>query len=209
MTRIISGSARGASLKIPPGGRTRPTTDRVREAFFSALATWSGGTSAAVHEQLAGISFLDLYAGSGAIGLEAASRGAQHVLFVDNLRPAAHTIRKNAESAGLADKISVQIADVSSVTQIPPAEPFDVIWADPPYAMPAEEFDSVLQQLAAAWLVSDGLVVAERSTRDREPIWPSFLAECWSRRYGETILYYARPCSPEVAQGSTDTEIAT
>ncbi len=196
MTRIIAGSARGNPLKVPPGEQTRPTTDRVREAFFSALATWAGGSGGAADEQLAGIRFLDLYAGSGAIGLEAASRGAREVVLVDRYRAAAEIIRRNAATAKMVDRVHVRVNDVLAFLAETPAEPFDVIWLDPPYAVSGEQLEEVLARLADGWLVSDGLVIVERANRDGPPKWPHQLAERWSRRYGETELHYARPSTP-------------
>lgn len=190
MTRIIAGAARGVQLRVPPGERTRPTTDRVREAFFSALVTWVGGSDALPAEQLAGIRLLDLYAGSGAIGLEAASRGAAEVVLVESHRPAAETIRRNAATA----KLNVQVRNTSVHTYLGgPPQPFDVVWADPPYALAASELDELLRQVSADWLAEDGLVIVERSSRDPAPTWPQNLTENWTRRYGETQLHFGRP----------------
>lgn len=200
MTRIIAGSARGNPLKVPPGERTRPTTDRVREAFFSALATWAGGVGGAADDQLAGIRLLDLYAGSGAIGLEAASRGAREVVLVDSYRRAAETIKRNAATARLTGRVRVQVSDAASFLAESPAEPFDVIWLDPPYAVSNDEVDAVLSRLATGWLAPDGLAVVERSSRDPGPEWPVELAEQWSRRYGETELHFASPSTPSAEE---------
>ena len=201
MTRIIAGSARGNPLRVPPGERTRPTTDRVREAFFSALATWAGGSGAPADQQLAGIRLLDLYAGSGAIGLEAACRGARDVVLVDSFRPAVEIIRRNAAATKLADRVSVRASDVGAFLGVPPAAPFDVIWLDPPYALAGRELDEVLSRLADGWLARDGLVVVERARRDPAPAWPPELADRWSRHYGETELYFARPAPVSVEEG--------
>lgn len=192
MSRIIAGSARGKQLRSPTGDRTRPTTERVREALFSALVTWAGGSDAGPDQQLAGIRLLDLYAGSGAIGLEAASRGADHVVLVESHRATAELIKRNVQLTGLGDRAQVVGATVSGfLADIP--EIFDVIWLDPPYTLASAELDAVLAQLPGRWLADDGLVVVERSKRDPAPNWPEWLAEHWTRRYGETQLYFGRP----------------
>lgn len=202
VTRIIAGSARGNPLKVPPGERTRPTTDRVREAFFSALAAWAQGMESPAEHQLAGIRLLDLYAGSGAIGLEAASRGADEVVLVDSYRPAGTTIKRNAAAIKVADRVRVQISDVRGYLAGSPQRRFDVIWADPPYALPGDELDALLVRISGGWLADDGLVVVERDARDPEPHWPDDFSERWSRRYGETKLYYARRTPPSTEEVS-------
>lgn len=192
MSRIIAGSARGKQLRSPTGERTRPTTERVREALFSSLVTWAGGSEASPDQQLAGIRLLDLYAGSGAIGLEAASRGAAAVVLVESHRATAELIKRNVQITGLGDRARVLNTTVASYLGDQP-EAFDVIWLDPPYASPAAEIDQTLARLAEGWLVADGLVVVERSKREPAPRWPALLAEQWTRRYGETQLYFGRP----------------
>ena len=129
MSRIIAGRARGAQLRAPAGERTRPTTDRVREALFSMLATWAGAADAAPEEQFAGVRLLDLYAGSGAIGLEAVSRGASRAVLVENHRQALESIRHNVAAARLTDRVQVQPVNVATFLAGSP-EPFDVVWLD-------------------------------------------------------------------------------
>lgn len=192
MSRIIAGRARGRQLRVPPGERTRPTTDRVREALFSTLAAWAGGAEEAPEEQLVGIRLLDLYAGSGAIGLEAVSRGAKEAVLVEAHRPVVELIRRNAAATGLADRVRVQPVGVTVFLAGEP-EPFDVVWLDPPYSMSTADVDAVLARIARGWLAADGLVVVERSARDPAPHWPALLPERWARRYGETQLHFARP----------------
>ena len=113
MTRIIGGSHRGHRLSMPKGDRTRPTTDRVREALFSALASWCGDPTGPPDQALAGVAFLDLYAGSGAVGLEAASRGAGPVVLVESDRRTALVASGNAKALGLA--VSVRATKVETV----------------------------------------------------------------------------------------------
>jgi 16S rRNA (guanine966-N2)-methyltransferase len=192
MSRIIAGSAYGKQLRTPTGDRTRPTTERVREALFSALATWAGGAGQAPDQQLAGIRLADLYAGSGAIGLEAASRGASEVVLVESHRSAIELIRRNVATTRLGEPVRVVPATVATYLAGEP-QVFDVVWLDPPYSTPAQEVDQVLARLAEAWLAPDGLVVLERSRRDPEPNWPDSLAVHWARRYGDTQLYFGRP----------------
>ncbi len=192
MSRIIAGRARGSRLRMPQGERTRPTTDRVREAFFSYLATWADGAAAEPEDQLSGVRFLDLYSGSGAMGLEAASRGAAEAVLVESHRPVVELIKRNAAATTLADRATVHPFSVATFLAGEP-QPFDVVWLDPPYSMPTDEVSAVLARIAEGWLASDGLVVVERSRRDPPPQWPAPLRVRWSRRYGETELHFGRP----------------
>lgn len=187
MTRIIAGTARGRRLEVPAGQATRPTSDRVREALFSRLG----------HEGLlAGARVLDLYAGSGALGLEAASRGAAHVLLVDSARAAVASARRNV-AAVAADGVDVRQAAVAEVLAIPSSEPFDLVFADPPYSLEDDELTAALTLLVDNdWLVPDAVVVVERSTRTPEPVWPRGLVRFEERRYGETRLWLAEPIAP-------------
>lgn len=200
MSRIIAGSARGTLLRGAVGQRTRPTTDRVREALFSMLATWAGAADAAPEEQLADMALLDLYAGSGAIGLEAISRGASRAVLVENHRQALESIRRNLAATGMADRVQVQPVNVTTFLAGSP-ELFDVVWLDPPYSTSNVEVEAVLVRVAQSWLASDGLVVVERSSRDPALRWPAVLADNWTRRYGETQLHFGRPAAdPEGGQ---------
>lgn len=183
MTRIISGSHGGRRLATPSGDRTRPTTDRVREAVFSALEAWSG-------EGLRGLAFLDLYAGSGAMALEAASRGAAPVTAVESDRRTADLARANARNLGLA--VDVRAASVDELLAGTPPRAYDIIWADPPYPVATEHLERLLGGVwASGWLADNGLLVLERASRDAAPVWPEGV-DGWSRRYGETTIYYAQ-----------------
>lgn len=175
-------------MRTPTGSATRPTTDRVREAVFSLVADWAGTLGGPAEDQLDGIAFLDLYAGSGAVALEAASRGAAPVWAVESDPATARLVRANA--AALRLEAVVRAATVESFLAGPPT-PFDVIWADPPYELSGERLGGVLAA-AADWLVTDGLLVVERSSRDLPPGFPAQLSQSWERRYGETTLYFAR-----------------
>src|ERR687894_878266 len=157
MTRIIAGRAGGRRLETPKGAQTRPSSDRVREALFSAVESWCGS--------LQGLRFLDLYAGSGAVGLEAWSRGAGVVSLVESDRRTARLISDNARGLGFG-KPDVVCAAVFSVLGHPPTAPYDVVYADPPY--PTEDA-TVAGDLALlhrnGWLVPGAVVGVERAAR--------------------------------------------
>ena len=184
MTRIISGSAGGRTLVVPRGTATRPTSDRVREALFSRLE----------HAlDLDGARVLDLYAGSGALGLEAASRGAAHVLLVDSSAQAVAACRRNAATLGLPGVV-VRPGAVGAALAGAPEEPYDVVLLDPPYDLSEEALGTALQRLVdGGWLAPAAVVVVERATRGPEPTWPDGLERTGERRYGETVLWFAEP----------------
>lgn len=190
MSRIIAGSAKGARLKAPAGANTRPTTDRTREALFSSLVTWFDCADAETFSQLAGVEVLDLFAGSGAIGLESASRGAS-VTLVEKAKPAAAVITANMKATRLSAKLAN--CTVESFLESEP-RPFDLVWLDPPYGFATAKINSLIARLTEGWLGADALVVVERSVRDEPPTWPARYDESWQKKYGETALYYAR-CS--------------
>jgi 16S rRNA (guanine966-N2)-methyltransferase len=184
MTRIVAGRARGRRLAVPPGDGTRPTADRVREALFSSLEAEFGA--------LAGLRVLDLYAGSGALGLEALSRGAAHVLLVEAEHKAVRAITENVATVGL-DGAVVQPARAEQVLAGTPAEPYDLVLADPPYALAGAAVTELLALLVDGWLATDALVVVERPRRAEPLAWPPGLVAQRERRYGETMLWYGRP----------------
>ena len=195
MTRIISGRAGGRRIQAPPGSATRPTSDRVREALFSRLEHL---------DVLQGARVLDLYAGSGALGLEAASRGAAAVVLVEQARPAAAVIRRNA--ASLADvlhgvRVRAESVERALAAAPQPQDRFDLVLLDPPYDVTEDELAAVLRALVeGAWLRPDALVVVERSARSPEPRWPDGLSATVERRYGETTMWFADVAGPpEVA----------
>jgi 16S rRNA (guanine966-N2)-methyltransferase len=182
MTRIIGGSAGGRRLKAPVGERTRPTSDRVREALFSSLDAELGSIS--------GLRFLDLYAGSGAVGLEARSRGAGVVTLVEQDRRTAALIRDNVRTLGMS-RVEVLAGAVARVLASPPRAPYDVAFLDPPYPLADSEVLADLEALVAhGWLGPEAVVVVERSTRTGEVAWPAGLTGARSRKYGETTLWY-------------------
>jgi 16S rRNA (guanine966-N2)-methyltransferase len=184
MTRIVAGEHGGRRLATPGGRDTRPTADRVREALFGSLATLT---------DLAGARFADLYAGSGAVGLEAASRGASHVLLVEADARAARAARSNIVTLGAGATVTLTTAKVERVLADPPGAAYDIVFADPPYAMDDAEVAGVLARLLdGGWLAPEAVVVVERATRSPEPFWPPGLAMIRGRRYGETTLWYGR-----------------
>jgi 16S rRNA (guanine966-N2)-methyltransferase len=187
MTRIIGGTAGGRRIDAPRGTSTRPTSDRVREALFSAVESWCGS--------LQGLRFLDLYAGSGAVGLEAWSRGAGVVTLVEQNRRTAQIISANAKILGFA-KANVVVAPVAATLERPPAAPYDVAYLDPPYPTPDDEVDTDLVRLSADWLVPGAMVVVERSSRSRPPAWPAGFTDRRERKYGETTLWYGHAARP-------------
>lgn len=199
MSRIIAGSARGRRLATPKGDRTRPTTDRVREALFSALASWFGTSELPADEQLSGLAVLDLFGGSGAVGLEAASRGAARVTIVEADPATVQLIRRNAAEARLAAQVICArlpggLAKVSGG--------WDLVFADPPYDLPDATVAEVLAGVAAAgFLTVDALVVVERAKRSPAPAWPAGFSDSWERGYGETTLHFGTNQVPDEEAG--------
>ncbi|MBZ2198563.1 16S rRNA (guanine(966)-N(2))-methyltransferase RsmD [Occultella gossypii] len=181
MTRIVAGTAGGRTLKVPPAG-TRPTSERVREALFSRLDHLGVVRGARV---------LDLYAGSGALGLEAASRGAAEVVAVEAAKAAAALCRSNAAQVGLADRVRVVATRVERYLDGgPPGAPFDLVLVDPPYDVGG--LDEVLAALTGpGWLAPGALVVVEQARRSGEPTWPEGLAPDGEKTYGDTTLWFA------------------
>ena len=187
MSRIIAGKAKGRRLAAPKGSHTRPTTDRTREALFSVLASWFGAADGEADEQLAGVAVLDLFAGSGAVGLEAASRGAGPVVLVEADRATAALIESNAASASLRVEVRAMKAQTFVASK---GHGFDLVFLDPPYDLPTERVDELLTELAVGVLADRGLAVVERSGRSTPPRFPAHFTETWSREYGETTLYF-------------------
>lgn len=197
MSRIIAGAAGGLTLRSVPGDSTRPTTDRTKEALFSWLSTrgWTDGTAVA-----------DLYAGSGALGLEALSRGARSAVLVERDRRAAAVCSQNARAVARALGTAVPRVITRSVDQVlddviealpeQPTQaaaegPWDLVLADPPYPLQGAELEGTLARIART-LVPEGLLVLERSSRSPEPLWPEGLELLEPRRYGETVLFFCQ-----------------
>jgi 16S rRNA (guanine966-N2)-methyltransferase len=188
MTRVIAGAAGGRRLAVPPGTGTRPTSDRAREGLFSTWQSLLGGP-------LDGERVLDLYAGSGAVGLEALSRGAGHVLLVEADARAVRTVRENVKNLGLPGA-EVRAGKARPIIQTPPAEPYDLVFLDPPYAVSDDDLREILLTLRSeGWLAPEALVTVERSTRGGTFDWPEGFEAIRSRRYGEGTFWYGRAAS--------------
>jgi 16S rRNA (guanine966-N2)-methyltransferase len=184
VSRIVAGRYGGRRLATPAGQGTRPTSDRVREALFNTLDTMV---------DLSGARVADLYAGSGAVGLEAASRGASHVLLVESDTRAARVARGNIAALDAGGVARVMIARVEQVVASAPDDPYDVVFADPPYAVPEGDIDAMLAALVAnGWLAEEAVVVVERSSRGPALTWVPGITGERSRRYGETTVWYGR-----------------
>lgn len=182
MTRIITGIAGGRRLHTPPGDGTRPTSDRVREALFSRLEYLDAVDEAVV---------LDLYAGSGALGLEALSRGAAAATFVESDRKAADVIRANVATLGL-DGARIEQVSVRRFLAGAPSQVAHLVFLDPPYDVGNEEVSAVLAGLVeGGWLCEDAVLVVERASRSPEPTWPPGVQLLGPRAYGETTVWLA------------------
>jgi 16S rRNA (guanine966-N2)-methyltransferase len=179
VTRIVAGRARGRRLRVP-AAVTRPTSDRVREALFSSLQAVT---------ELAGARVLDLFAGSGALGLEALSRGAARAVLVDSSPAAAKVLEHNGRAVGLP---GAQVRRQACTAYLQgPAEPFDLVLLDPPYDLPTEEVSQLLTALTSGWLAPGAVVVVERGSRADRPVWPAGFGGFWERRFGDTVLVRA------------------
>ena len=183
MTRIVAGQWGGRRLETPKGDGTRPTSDRVREAMFSSLESELGG--------LDGVRVLDLFAGSGALGLEALSRGAEHADLVESDRQAASVIARNITELG-ATGAQLHRTTVERFVGALPPEPYDLVLLDPPYALSTDEVGVLLTAVVqAGGLEPDGVVVVERSKRTAF-VWPDVFTALRDKVYGETHLWYGR-----------------
>ena len=182
MIRVIAGAAGGRRLAVPGGVSARPTSDRAREGLFGTVVSEIGS--------LAGKNVLDLYAGSGAVGLEALSRGARDVLMVESDAQAVAVIQANIATVGLEgarvtrDRVERVLASRGGPDR------YDLVFADPPYAMTTAAVTRVLTLLTDGWLAHDALVVVERATRSGPVHWPPGYLPGKSRRYGEATFWY-------------------
>lgn len=182
--RVIAGSAKGHRLSAPPGREARPTGDRVREALFSILAA-----------EVAEARVCDLFAGSGALGIEALSRGAAYAAFVDRAPRAVAAIEDSLARTGLAGRAAVHRVDAARFCHAPSGGPFDLVFADPPYKEPLDRVYQLLDDLrAVGGLAGEAAVVIERARRDpgldRAP--PGWLAPETERTYGDTVVLILR-----------------
>ncbi|WP_458245853.1 16S rRNA (guanine(966)-N(2))-methyltransferase RsmD [Streptomyces sp. MAI_2237] len=188
MTRVIAGAAGGRRLAVPPGNGTRPTSDRAREGLLSTWQSLLGGP-------LDGERVLDLYAGSGAVGLEALSRGASHALLVEADARAARVVRENVRSLGLPGA-EVRAGKAEQIIQSAPTAPYDLVFLDPPYRVTDHDLREILLTLRTEhWLAPEAIVTVERSTRGGEFRWPEGFDAVKARRYGEGTFWYGRAAS--------------
>jgi 16S rRNA (guanine966-N2)-methyltransferase len=182
--RIIAGEAGGRRLTVPPGDRVRPTSDRVKESLFSALGPG----------RLVGARVLDLYAGTGALGLEALSRGAAEALLVERDAAAARAIRANIDTLGFGDRAVLRVGAATTVLGgAPPAGPYDLAFLDPPYDLAERDLAATLAALGEGeWLAADATVVVERAAGSPAPGWPAGWGSTWERCYGDTLVLFAQ-----------------
>jgi 16S rRNA (guanine966-N2)-methyltransferase len=182
VVRIVAGLAKGRRL-TPPAGGTRPTSDRAREALFNSLAALL---------DLDGARVLDLFAGTGAVGLEALSRGADEAVFVESDRAATEVLRRNADAVGLPG-VRVVRSPVAAFLAGTADAPYDFVFADPPYALDDDVLAATLSRLVdGGWLAEDAVVVVERSARGPGPVWPDRVTSLRDKRYGAGVLWYGR-----------------
>jgi len=187
MSRIIAGAAGGTPLVSVPGSLTRPTTDRVKEALFSRLDAF---------EVIADARVLDLYAGSGSLGVESASRGARTVDLVEFDGKASEVCQRNADLVNTVARqktVSVHRSKVESFLDRAAGETrWDLVFLDPPYPLDEVALAAVLAKLLPH-LAEGAVVVVERSARTPEPSWPEGLERFAEKKYGETRLWFAEP----------------
>jgi len=181
--RVISGRAKGRRLKRVPGETTRPIMDRVKESLFNILG-----------QSVPDSRWLDLFAGTGQVGIEALSRGAANVVFVDNARAAIRTIRENLKHTQLERGATVRQMDAFAYLQRPPERPFDLIYVAPPqYQGIWREVLTTLDGLTNAFLAVDGQIVVQIDPKELEPVPLKQLELIDRRRYGNTLLcFYSR-----------------
>jgi 16S rRNA (guanine966-N2)-methyltransferase len=185
--RVIAGTAKGRKLKLVPGDSTRPIMDRVKEALFNILGMG-----------IRGCSFLDLFAGTGSVGIEALSRGAERVLFIDNDRLAVRTVHENLEHTRLADRAEVLRADAFVYLQRQNPEAFEYIYVAPPQYKGMWKRILLALDENPAHLQPDGVVVVQIDPSEREEVALRVLRQYDERLYGRTLLwFFERPAPGE------------
>jgi 16S rRNA (guanine966-N2)-methyltransferase len=182
--RIVTGKFRGASIEAPKGLGTRPTSDKVRQALFNVLE------HGAPRFEFEGARVLDLFAGSGALGLEALSRGARFALFVEDDSAARAAIRRNVETLGLTGVTKVWRRDATSLGEAGTLQPFDLIFCDPPYGKGLGE-KALAAAITGGWVGVEAVAALEERA-GTEIAWPVPFQEIDRRRYGDTEIALAR-----------------
>jgi 16S rRNA (guanine966-N2)-methyltransferase len=178
--RVVAGRLGGRSLRAVPGSATRPTSDRVREALFAVLG-----------DRVEGARVLDLFAGTGALAVEALSRGAERAVLVEQAAPAAAVIHANLAALGLTEVARVRRTRAETYLRTQRDGPFDLVFLDPPYAAGVGLVTGLLARLARNALAPDATVVVEAAARAEPPIWPAGMDADAPRRYGDTALHLA------------------
>lgn len=174
--RVSGGIGRGRRLKVPAGSGVRPTSDKVKQALFNILG-----------EKVAGAAFLDLYAGAGGVGIEALSRGADRVVFVDVSRDSLNVIKHNIEQTGFGERAEVVAAKAEAFLK-KPAGPFDIVFLDPPYA---GELQPLLDRISEVGILKpDGIVIAEHFKKQPSPERAGGIALFREAKYGDTVLAF-------------------
>lgn len=181
--RVIAGEFRGRRLATPKGRATRPTTDRVREALFSSLVSRLG-------PDLGGAVVLDAFAGTGALGIEALSRGAAHATFVERDRAALEGLRANVETLGIRSRATIVAGDTARVARVA-GVPYSLILLDPPYKLAQELVPGLLGALVSVRRVASGALVVVESAEDASPAWPDGFSVVSSKTYGGTRVEIA------------------
>lgn len=190
--RVIAGSAKGRKLKMVPGDSTRPVMDRVKEALFNILGTG-----------IQGCSLLDLFAGTGSVGIEALSRGAERVLFIDNDRLAIRTIYENLEHTRLTDRAEVRRLDAFAYLQRPDPEAFEYIYVAPPQYQGMWKAVLLALDEYPAHVAWDGVVIVQIDPSERENVTLDVLELYDERTYGNTtLLFFERPAPDEDESGA-------
>jgi 16S rRNA (guanine966-N2)-methyltransferase len=188
--RVTGGSERGRQLKVPSGSSVRPTSDKVKQALFNILG-----------ERVAGSVFLDLFAGAGGIGIEALSRGAERVMFVDMSRDSLGVVKQNIEELGFRNRAEAVLSQ-AEVFLKKPTGPYDIVFLDPPYA---EEMQPLLELLAGAGILKpDSIVIAEHFKKQPSPENAGCLILYRATRYGDTVLAFYKFTNQEPGASSQE-----
>ena len=174
--RITGGTCRGRTLRVPAGEKVRPTSDKVKQALFNILG-----------DRVPGSVFLDLFAGAGGIGIEALSRGAERVVFVDGSRESLDAVKHNIDQAGFTDQAEAVASKVEPFLK-KRSGPYDIIFLDPPYAL---EMLPLLQLVAGSGLLKpDTIIIAEHFKKQTSPAAAGTLALYREAKYGDTVLAF-------------------